>query len=110
MHDMDHDGIPDMVVENDSNAGGAIEIHHGNGDGTFATSIEGGTTTSAAAGYGGHLAAIFTDPVNVNTQDILTATPIGLSLLKDQGGLNYNILKAIYNRSEERRVGKERRS
>ncbi len=97
MHDMDHDGIPDMVVENDSNAGGAIEIHHGNGDGTFATSIEGGTTTSAAAGYGGHLAAIFTDPVNVNTQDILTATPIGLSLLKDQGGLNYTILKAIYN-------------
>ena len=97
MHDMDHDGIPDMVVENDSNAGGAIEIHHGNGDGTFATSIEGGTTTSAAAGYGGHLAAIFTDSVNVNTQDILTATPIGLSLLKGQGGLNYTILKAIYN-------------
>ena len=42
MQDMDvpADGIADMVVEGDN---GVITIHKGNGDGTFATTSEGGT-------------------------------------------------------------------
>ena len=90
MQDMDGDGIPDMVIETD---GGAIEIHHGNGNGTFAATSEGGTATTPGSVYGngGRLAAI-----NPNTLDILTTTPIGLSLLRNQGGLSY-ALKTIYN-------------
>ncbi len=42
LQDMDvpADGIADMVVEGDN---GVIEIHKGNGDGTFVTTSEGGT-------------------------------------------------------------------
>jgi hypothetical protein len=87
---MDGDHIPDMVVETNH---GAIEIHKGASDGTYAQTSEGGTppTPGSAAGVGGHLAAI-----NPNTLDILTTTPIGLSLLSNQGSLNYG-LKTIYN-------------
>jgi hypothetical protein len=90
LQDMDHDLHADMVVEVDN---GVIEIHKGNGDGTFQAISSGGTALSpnGFAGNGGHLAAI-----NPNTLDILTTTPIGMSLLRDQGGLNY-VLKAIYN-------------
>jgi hypothetical protein len=92
----DSNGNPilDMVIEDIS---GLIEIHKGNGDGTYQTYIEGGLAGTSAAGYGGHLAAIFTDPVNPNVQDILTTTPIGMSLLLGAGGLGYDDLKAIYN-------------
>ncbi len=90
--DMDNDGIPDMVVEGSK---GAIEIFRGNGDGTFGTISIGGTSASpsALAGNGGQLAAI--DP---NSLNILTTTPIGLSVLQNggSGSLNYT-LKGIYN-------------
>ncbi len=90
LQDMDDDGHPDMVVEGND---GTIEIFKGNADGTFQTAPEGGTGTgNSLTGDGGHLAAI--DP---NTLDILTATPIGLSVLTPQSGtLNYT-LKGIYN-------------
>jgi len=91
MQDMDGDGIPDMVVEGDN---GVIEIHKGNGDGTFVAASEGGTAAGANGftGTGGHLAII--DPTTLN---ILTTTPIGLSVLERQGGgLNYT-LKGIYD-------------
>jgi hypothetical protein len=93
MQDMDGDGIADMVIENNS---GGIEIHKGTGDGTFAAAPEGGTSVSATAGSvagdGGRLVAI-----NPRTLDLLTATPVGLSLLQRQSGsLNYG-LTAIYN-------------
>ena len=91
MQDMDGDGIPDMVVEGDN---GIIEIHHGNGDGSFAQVSEGGTAVGAngLTGTGGHLAVI--DPSTLN---ILTTTPIGLSVLQRQAGtLNYS-LKNIYD-------------
>jgi len=89
MQDMDGDGIPDMVVETNQ---GAIEIHHGNTDGTFVQTSEGGTasTPGSVAGDGGHLAAI-----NPSTLDILTTTPIGLSLLR-KGSPSYGV-KTIYN-------------
>jgi Bacterial Ig-like domain (group 3)/FG-GAP-like repeat len=90
MQDMDGDRLPDMVVETNH---GVIEIHKGAFSGTFAQGIEGGTAASpgSVAGEGGHLAAI-----NPNTLDILTTTPIGLSLLRDQGSRSYG-LKTIYN-------------
>ena len=102
MQDMDvpADGIADMVVELDN---GVITIHKGNGDGTFVTTSEGGTSASPNAfmGNGGHLAAIG-KLGNDSFNDILTTTPIGLSVLQGQdpntngGKLNYT-LKGIYN-------------
>ena len=93
LEDMDGDGIPDMVVEGNK---GAIEIFHGNGDGTFQSTSDGGTAGSnPLAGYGGQLAAIGklgNDPY----LDILTTTPIGLSVLVGQGNLTYT-LRGIYN-------------
>jgi hypothetical protein len=90
LHDMDGDGHPDMVVEADN---GVIEIFHGNADGTFATTSEGGTGVGVDgfSGHGGHLAAI-----NPFTRDILVTTPIGLSVLQGNGTLSYS-LKNIYN-------------
>jgi len=91
--DMDGDDIPDMVVEGST---GAIEIFHGNGDGTFQTTSEGGTAGSnPLAGYGGQLAAIG-KLGNDLYLDILTTTPIGLSVLVGQGNLSYT-LRGIYN-------------
>jgi hypothetical protein len=92
LQDMDGDGHPDMVVEADN---GVIEIFHGNPDGTFASTSEGGTVASVGQegyiGDGGHLAAI-----NPFTRDILVTTPIGLSVLQGSGSLSYS-LKNIYN-------------
>lgn len=90
LHDMDGDGHPDMVVEGD---GGLIEIFHGNPDGSFGPNSEGGTApgTNSLAGDGGRLVAI--SPVSLN---ILTATPIGLSVLTGNGSLNYAV-QGIYN-------------
>jgi hypothetical protein len=90
MQDMDLDGKVDMVVEGDN---GVITIHKGNGDGTFVTAPEGSISPGldGFSGNGGHLVAI-----NPTTLDILTTTPIGLSVLHNQGSLNYS-LKNIYN-------------
>jgi hypothetical protein len=90
MYDMDGDGHLDMVVEGDN---GVIEIFKGSANGTFGPAKTGGTPAGVDgfSGNGGHLAAI--DPGNL---DILTATPIGLSVLQNAGGLNYT-LKSIYN-------------
>jgi len=89
------DGTPiqDMVVEGEN---GVIGIYPGKADGTFATTSIGGTAAAspnALSGIGGHLAAI--DP---NSLNILTTTPIGLSVLQPQSlsNLNYT-LKNIYN-------------
>jgi hypothetical protein len=99
LHDMNHDGIQDMVVEGDA---GVIEIFPGTGAtaNPFSMPNIGGTIGIGSpvgipdgfSGTGGHLAVI--DP---NTLDILTTTPIGLSVLQPlTGGLFYQ-LKAIYN-------------
>jgi hypothetical protein len=94
MHDMDGDGLPDMVVEGDR---GIIEIFHGNADGTFAATSEGGTAAGVDgfSGNGGHLAAIGRLGTDTNL-DIVTATPIGISVLQGQGNLTFK-LKGIYN-------------
>lgn len=94
LFDMDGDGHPDMVVEGDN---GIIEIFHGNADGSFATTSEGGTATGVDgfSGNGGRLAAIGKLGKDANL-DILTTTPIGLSVLQGLGGLQYQ-LKGIYN-------------
>src|ERR1035441_9455247 len=97
LEDMDGDGHPDMVVEADN---GVIEIFHGNPDGTFATTSEGGTSAlvDGYSGNGGHLAAIYAEAANPAKLDILTTTPIGLSVLQPQavGSLAY-ALQGIYN-------------
>jgi hypothetical protein len=100
MQDMDvpADDIADMVVELDN---GVIEIHKGIGDGTFVQASEGGTQAglNGLTGNGGHLAAIG-KLGNDSYNDILTTTPIGLSVLQGQGfiagSLTYT-LKGIYN-------------
>jgi hypothetical protein len=99
LHDMNHDGIQDMVVEGD---GGVIEIFPGTGAtaNPFSMTNIGGTIGIGSpvgipdgfSGTGGHLAVI--DP---NTLDILTTTPIGLSVLQPLTGGPFYQLKAIYN-------------
>jgi len=94
MQKMEGDTQPSMVVEGDS---GVISIHRGKPDGTFVLASEGGTSgsTSAFAGNGGQLAAIG-DVNHDGVLDILTTTPVGLSVLVGQGNLSYT-LKGIYN-------------
>jgi hypothetical protein len=94
VQDMDGDGIPDLVVETNASLPGVIQIFKGHADGTFSPTSEGGTSssTSAYSGLGGHLVAI--DP---NTLNILTTTPVGLSVLTaPKGPLSYT-LQSIYN-------------
>ncbi|MGA1984063.1 MAG: FG-GAP-like repeat-containing protein [Acidobacteriaceae bacterium] len=98
LHDMNGDGIQDMVVEGN---GGKIEIFPGTGTtaNPFSTTSIGGTPNTPMGnppppllGFGGHLAAI--DP---NTLNILATTPIGLSDLVNAGGLQYSVLAGLYN-------------
>jgi len=94
VQDVDGDGIADLVVEGSD---GNIEIFKGahSSSNSFATVSEGGTPAGSVgplAGVGGHLAAI--DPT---TLDILTTTPIGLSVLEKQSGTLSYELKGIYN-------------
>jgi len=92
LHDMDNDSHLDMVVEK---ATGQISILHGNPDGTFATTPEGGTLPNVApTGAGGHLIAV--SDASGSRHNLYTATPAGISLLLDDGRLNYS-LGAIYN-------------
>jgi hypothetical protein len=95
---MEGDTQPSMVVEG---IDGSITIHRGNPDGTFATPSEGGTATNANAlsGNGGHLVAIG-KLGNDTYNDILTSTPIGLSVLQGQDPINGSLaykLRNIYN-------------
>ena len=62
---------------------GQIEILHGNADGSFAASSEGGSgSADATTGMGGHLVAI----VDVGgRQNFYTATPAGVSVLQGTG-------------------------
>jgi hypothetical protein len=88
--------IQDMVVEG---ANGVIEIFPGKADGTFATASIGGTATglNGLSGNGGHLAATYNIDGN-GLIEILTTTPIGLSVLENNGGYSPNYtLKNIYN-------------
>jgi hypothetical protein len=56
LHDVDGDGHLDLVLEG---ASGRIEILHGNTDGSFAATSEGGSGgADAATGVGGHLVAV----------------------------------------------------
>jgi len=89
LQDMNGDGKPDMVAEGDN---GVISIYKGDGNGGFTTYIGGTASPNALSGIGGHLAAI--DPKTLN---ILTTTPIGLSVLTPQTGTLTYTLKGIYN-------------
>jgi hypothetical protein len=99
LQDMNGDGHPDMVVEGDN---GVIQIYLGNTDGTFSSTSAGGTPTgingpNGFVGEGGHLAAI-ADVNHDGVLDILTTTPIGLSVLLGQSGTPYAYtLGAIFN-------------
>jgi Bacterial Ig-like domain (group 3)/FG-GAP-like repeat len=91
--DMDGDGVADLVTEGDN---GRMDIYQGLTDGTFARVSEGGTgALDGVSGNGGRLVAI-SDLNGDGIPDILTATPIGLSVLLGQGGLQYT-LKGIYD-------------
>ena len=76
LHDVDGDGHPDLVVEGTN---GRIEILHGNTDGSFAPSSEGGSGgADATSGLGGHLVA--TTDVG-GRHNFYTTTPAGMSVL-----------------------------
>ncbi len=84
-----------MVVEG---ADGGIAIYKGDGNGNFTTNI-GGTAanTNALSGNGGHLAAISNIDGN-GLIEILTTTPIGLSVLENSGSYSPNYTrKNIYD-------------
>ena len=91
--DVDQDSHPDLVIEG---ANGRLDIFHGNADGTFATTSEGGSgSLDGTTGNGGHLVGITT--VDKGTRhNFYTATPAGVSALIGQGNLTY-VLKGIYN-------------
>jgi hypothetical protein len=91
LHDVDGDGHPDLVLEGIE---GRIEIFHGNADGSFSTTSEGGSGSAAATtGLGGHLVAVI-DSAGWN--NFYTATPAGLSVLLGQSDLSLT-LQGIYN-------------
>jgi hypothetical protein len=91
LHDVDGDGHLDMVVEGTD---GRIEILHGNADGSFAATSEGGSgSADGTTGMGGHLVAV-TDVGG--RHNFYTATPAGMSVLAEQGDLSLS-LQGIYN-------------
>jgi Bacterial Ig-like domain (group 3)/FG-GAP-like repeat/FG-GAP repeat len=91
LHDVDDDGHPDLVVEGTN---GQVEILHGNADGSFAATSEGGSgSADGTTGMGGHLVAI----TDVGGQhNFYTTTPAGMSVLVEQGNLSLS-LQGIYN-------------
>ncbi len=100
LQDMNGDGVVDLIVENDN---GVIQIYPGQSGHSrttpFAAASAGGTAAGVDgySGNGGHLAAINPEPANPASLNILTTTPIGLSVLQaPPNTLNYS-LKAIYN-------------
>jgi len=91
LHDVDDDGHPDLVLEG---VDGRIEIFHGNADGSFSTSSEGGSgSADATTGLGGHLVAV-TD--TAGGHNFYSATPAGVSVLLGQSDLSLS-LKGIYS-------------
>jgi hypothetical protein len=91
LHDVDGDGHLDLVLEG---ANGRIEILHGNTDGSFAATSEGGSgSADATTGVGGHLIAV-TDVGG--RHNFYTATPAGMSVLSEQSDLSL-ALQGIYN-------------
>ncbi|HWW98376.1 MAG TPA: FG-GAP-like repeat-containing protein [Edaphobacter sp.] len=91
LHDVDGDGHLDLVLEG---ANGRIEILHGNPDGSFAATSEGGSgSADATTGVGGHLVAV-TDAGG--RHNFYTATPAGMSVLLEQSDLSLT-LEGIYN-------------
>ncbi len=91
LHDVDGDGHPDLVLEGTN---GRIEILHGNTNGTFATTSEGGSgSADGTTGVGGHLVAA-TDVAG--RPNFYTATPAGMSVLLGQSNLSFT-LQGIYN-------------
>jgi hypothetical protein len=91
LHDVDGDGHLDLVLEG---ADGRLEILHGNPDGSFAATSEGGSgSADATTGIGGHLVAI-TDVGG--RHNFYTATPAGISVLSEQSDLSFT-LEGIYN-------------
>ncbi len=91
LHDVDGDGHLDLVLEG---ANGRIEILHGNTDGSFGTTSEGGSGSGdATTGLGGHLVAV-TDVGG--RHNFYTATPAGMSVLLEHGDLSLS-LEGIYN-------------
>jgi Bacterial Ig-like domain (group 3)/FG-GAP-like repeat/FG-GAP repeat len=91
LHDVDGDGHLDLVVEGTN---GRIEILHGNTDGSFAATSEGGSgSADGTTGTGGHLVAI-TDAGGQH--NFYTSTPAGMSVLQEQSNLSLSLL-GIYN-------------
>jgi hypothetical protein len=89
--DVDGDGHPDLILEGTN---GRIEILHGNTDGTFATTSEGGSGgADGTTGVGGHLVAV-TDVAG--SPNLYTTTPAGMSILLEQSNLSLT-LEGIYN-------------
>lgn len=82
LQDMDGDGHPDLVVTDFT---GAIDILHGNADGTFASTSSGGSSVSGPAA---NLVAVF-DFNSDGILDFATAGSNGISILLGKGSLTY---------------------
>ena len=93
LYNVDNDSFTDLVVEG---ANGGFNVYHGNGDGTFATTSEGGTAAQGldgTTGYGGTLIGAS----SVGTKrNFYTANPAGFSVLLGQGNITY-ALQGIYD-------------
>ncbi len=93
LKDVDRDSHPDLVIEG---ANGRIDVFHGNPDGTFATTSEGGSgLLDGTTGNGGHLITV-ADLNHDGQLDAITSTPSGISTLLGNG-TQYLGLKGIYN-------------
>ncbi len=79
--DMDGDGHPDMIVGTQTNF---VQILHGNSDGTFATTSEGGSTLNSYP-----IVVAVADFNSDGLLDISVSTSNGLSILQGSGSLNY---------------------
>jgi hypothetical protein len=90
--DFNGDGLADLAVTGMS---GQIQIFPGNGDGTFSTSSIGGTSSpNSTQGDGGHLVAA-ADVNGDGIPDLLTYTPLGVSVELGSANGNYT-LQGVY--------------
>ena len=95
LHDVDGDGHPDLVLEG---ANGQIEILHGNADGSFAATSEGGSgSADATTGMGGHL--VGDNRCWRDSTIFYTATPAGMSVLQEQGNLSLSLAGNLQRRA-----------
>jgi hypothetical protein len=92
--DTDGDGIADMIAQG---ADGRLDVFHGDGDGTFATTSTGGSgSQNGASGNGGHLIAQAVRRSD-GTPMLITQSPIGVASLLIGSASPTFVQNGIYN-------------